>query len=67
MQARFEIGRTHLDLAELTHLQGNPEAATLHLTEAYKLFEELQVPKYTERTRQRVRDLGLSSSTETFC
>ena len=66
MQAHFEVGRTHLDLADLTHLQGNPEAATMHLTKAYKLFEALQVPKYTERTRQRVRELGLSSSTGTF-
>jgi tetratricopeptide (TPR) repeat protein len=66
MQARFEIGRTHLDLGDLKHLQRNPEATTVHLTKAFKLFEALQVPKYTERTRQRVHDFGLLDSTGTF-
>jgi tetratricopeptide (TPR) repeat protein len=59
MQARFEVGRTHLDLANLKHLERNPEAASMHLTAAYQLFEALQVATYTERTRKRVHHLGL--------
>lgn len=48
--ARFEVGRTHLALAELAHAQGNREALGAHLDEARALFRALQVPKYIART-----------------
>ena len=38
MQARFEVGRTHLALAALAQLQGNRDAITLHLSAAHHLF-----------------------------
>jgi class 3 adenylate cyclase/DNA-binding winged helix-turn-helix (wHTH) protein/tetratricopeptide (TPR) repeat protein len=62
VQAHFEIGRTHLDLAELAHDQGNRQAVTVHLTAAYHLFTVLRVPAYVERTAQRARALGLAFS-----
>jgi hypothetical protein len=60
MQARFEVGRTHLALAELAHDQGQREALTLHLSEAHHLFTALRVPVYVERTTQYSSTLGLA-------
>ncbi len=60
LQVRFEAGRTHLDLADLTHLQGNHQATMMHLTAAYNLFTELHVPIYAERAQQRAHELGCS-------
>jgi hypothetical protein len=57
VQARFEIGRTHLSLATLTHLHGNLEAAMMHLTQAYNRFNALQVPTYIACTQQRLHEL----------
>ena len=59
MQARFEVGRTHLALAALAQLQSNRDAITLHLSAAYHLFTALRVPVYVERTRQYASALGL--------
>jgi class 3 adenylate cyclase len=59
-QAHFEIGRTHLALAELAQSQGHREALTLHLSEAYQLFTALNVPGYVERTTQYASTLGLT-------
>ena len=44
MQARYDLARTHLDLASLAHTQGNQDAATTHLSTAYAWFKKLQVP-----------------------
>ncbi|MEE8301421.1 MAG: AAA family ATPase, partial [Candidatus Tectomicrobia bacterium] len=43
IQARFEAGRTHLDLADLAQHQQDRQAITLHLTEAHQLFTALHV------------------------
>ena len=59
MSARFEVGRTHLALAELAQRQGNREAATLYVTEAHHLFTTLGVPAYVQRTVQYASSLGL--------
>src|SRR5205085_7845801 len=60
IQARFEVGRTHLDLAALAHTMGDHEATTTHLQEAYNLFTALQVPKYVARAEQCAREFGVS-------
>jgi hypothetical protein len=60
MQARFECGRTHLDLAALVHAQGQPAAAGAHLRAAHALFRALQVPVYVQRTRQCASAYGVS-------
>ncbi len=60
IQARFEVGRTRLALAELTHAQGDREAMATHLREAHHLFSVLRVPKYIERTARLARELGVS-------
>jgi class 3 adenylate cyclase/tetratricopeptide (TPR) repeat protein len=59
IRARFEVGRTHLDLAVVAHSQGNQEMATTHLTKARALFDVLQVPRYVERTAQLASACGL--------
>jgi hypothetical protein len=60
MQARFECGRTHLDLAALAHAQGQPEVAGAHLRTAYALFRALHVPVYVQRTRRYAGTYGVS-------
>jgi hypothetical protein len=62
--AHFEVGRTHLALAELAHLQGNHPATTLHFNHAYTLFQRLQIPCYVERTSTRATMLGVSLTPE---
>ncbi len=62
--ARFELGRTHLDLAALAHAEGNREARATHLKEAHDLFTALRVPKYVERAEQLSRQFGGSLSQE---
>jgi tetratricopeptide (TPR) repeat protein len=60
MQARFEVGRTHLARAVLAQRLGHREAITLHLTEAHHLFMALRVPVYVQRSAQYARTLGLA-------
>jgi tetratricopeptide (TPR) repeat protein len=62
MQARFEMGRTHLALSELAEVQDHRERVAVHLTEAYHLFKTLHVPPYVTYTEQRAHELGLSFS-----
>jgi len=52
----LSIARTHLDLAPLTHDQGNQDTATTHLSTASAWFKILQVPKWVERTEQFARE-----------
>lgn len=60
--ARFEVGRTHLDLAALAHSEGNLEAATSSLRLAHDLFTALRIPKYIERAGRYGDDFGVSVS-----
>ena len=60
IEALFEIGRTHLDLALLAHAAGDREAASLQLGGAHRLFMKLRVPKYVERAELLARDLAVS-------
>jgi DNA-binding NtrC family response regulator/tetratricopeptide (TPR) repeat protein len=60
MQARFEVGRTHLVLAELRHMQGDRAALAQHLIDAHRLFKTLQMRKYVERAAQLARRLEVT-------
>jgi tetratricopeptide (TPR) repeat protein len=51
-QARYDLGRTHLDLATVTDAQGKHAEAATHLREAHRLFTSLRIPKYVERTER---------------
>lgn len=64
MQARFEIGRTQLALAELAHVWQQPEVARQHLQTAYHLFRSLEIARYTEQCVQRARAYGTSLAEE---
>jgi hypothetical protein len=60
LRVPFEVGRTHLDLARLAQDHLTAGAATAEIEEAHRLFVDLGVAKYAERTgldlsRQAVR------------
>jgi hypothetical protein len=60
IQAHFEVGRTHLSLAELAQHRGHRDVMMLHLTAAYSLFTAWHAPVYAQHTAQRARALGLT-------
>jgi tetratricopeptide (TPR) repeat protein len=60
IQVRYDLARTHLDLASLAHTQGNHDAPTTHLSTAYAWFKKLQVPKWVERTEQLAQEYGVT-------
>src|SRR5262249_6360019 len=60
MPARYELGRTHLDLAALGRTRDDLDAAATHLTEAYPLFTALRLPEYVARTAQLASALGVA-------
>ncbi len=60
--ARFELARTHLDLATLAQANGDGEIAARQLKLARALFTALQVPKYVERTSRLSEQFGLPVS-----
>ncbi|HSG39949.1 MAG TPA: hypothetical protein VLE27_09960, partial [Thermoanaerobaculia bacterium] len=63
IEALFEIGRTHLDLALLAHVEGDCQEASLQLGGAYRLFVELRVPKYVEKAEGLAGELEVSLAT----
>lgn len=60
IQARYELARTHLDIASLAHTQNNHDIATTHLNQAYAWFKKLQVPKWIEETEQLAREYDVT-------
>jgi hypothetical protein len=60
MPARYDLARTHLDLASLAHTQGNQDTATTHLSTAYAWFKKIQVPRWVERTEQLAQGYGVT-------
>jgi tetratricopeptide (TPR) repeat protein len=60
--ARFEVGRTRLDLA-LVAGTGSEEAAW-QLGEARRLFAELQLPHYVEKTERLAAELAGAATLE---
>ncbi len=57
--AGFEVGRTRLALAELAHAQGDRDAASRQLQEAYRLFAALAVPRYLARAEAMAKEFRL--------
>ena len=62
LQARYDLGRTHLDLAAVAHAQGKKAESAMHLGEAHRLFVASRVPKYVERTEQLAKAFGVALS-----
>jgi DNA-binding NtrC family response regulator/tetratricopeptide (TPR) repeat protein len=58
-QAEFEVGRTHLQLAEAAHAAGDDAAAGRHRGRAAAGFEALSVPAYVARTAALAERLGV--------
>jgi DNA-binding SARP family transcriptional activator len=58
IEARVEIGRTHLALAQLVHDQARPGAVVDHLAAAHRLFGALRLPRYLQRTEALAGALG---------
>jgi DNA-binding SARP family transcriptional activator len=57
VSARFEVGRTHLALAEFLALRDDREGAARHLQAAHRLFTALRVPPYVARAEVLAREL----------
>ena len=66
IQSRFEVGRTHVAVAELAHAEGNAEAVATHLRAAHVLYTALRAPAYVERTEQLAREYGISLAPESM-
>ena len=62
MSTRYELARTHLDLASLAHRQNDQDAAATHLSAAYAWFRKLQTPKWAEKTAQLTQAYGATLS-----
>jgi tetratricopeptide (TPR) repeat protein len=60
IEARYDLARTHLDVAALAHTQGDQDTATTHLSIASAWFNKLQVPKWVEQTEQLAREYGVT-------
>jgi tetratricopeptide (TPR) repeat protein len=58
LHLRYELARTHVDLATLAHTQGDHAAATTHLAEARAMFRALRIPKWAEATAQLAQAWG---------
>jgi DNA-binding SARP family transcriptional activator len=63
IDARFEVARTQLELAELAHGRGDLTRATAWLTDAAEALQQLAVARYDERIRAlRARLIGCTST-----
>ena len=59
IEARFELGRTHLDSARLAHAYGDRATIVYHLTAAWVIFQALPVPVYSARSRHAAQTYGV--------
>ncbi len=66
LQARFEMGRTHVMCAEAAYQQGKRQILVSHWTEAHHLFQVLQVPIYQEQTSQQAKAFEITSFEHCF-
>ena len=57
--ARFQVARTRLLLAEVCRARGEDSAASAHLQEAVDAFRRLRVPRHAERAHRLAQQLGL--------
>jgi transcriptional regulator with AAA-type ATPase domain/tetratricopeptide (TPR) repeat protein len=62
IEARYELGRTHLDLAALAHARGDAAGAAAHLAEAGSRFTALGIPRYVARTHELAEAFGVPDS-----
>ena len=62
LDARFEMGRTHLALADLGLATANLDDSRSHFERARGFFLAPRVPKYVEITERLAREPGLSLS-----
>jgi DNA-binding SARP family transcriptional activator len=53
-EARFEAGRTHLDLGDALEASGNREGARWHFGQAREAFEACEAPAYVARAAARL-------------
>jgi len=59
IEARYDLGRTRLDLAALAADGGDRAAAATHLREAHALFQALRLPEYVQRSLGLAARLGI--------
>jgi class 3 adenylate cyclase/tetratricopeptide (TPR) repeat protein len=57
---KFELARTYLARAELSHARRNSERVRSDLSEAQRQFNALRIPKYVERTQQLAYEFGVT-------
>ena len=60
LQSKFDVGRTHLDLASLLRTTGDRHTVATHLSIAYAWFQKLQAPTWAERTEQLAQEYGVT-------
>ena len=58
--SRYELGRTHLDLAALAHARHDREGVVQSLRAAHALFTSLHVPKWVGRTLALAQHFGVT-------
>jgi tetratricopeptide (TPR) repeat protein len=54
VETLFEEGRTHVALADVATVEGDADAVGVHLTEALRAFQALQLARYVERVEARL-------------
>jgi DNA-binding NtrC family response regulator/tetratricopeptide (TPR) repeat protein/class 3 adenylate cyclase len=52
LEARYEMARTHVDLADMARRTGNSATLITHRNEARSLFQSLAVPRWVARTEE---------------
>ncbi len=61
--ARFEMGRTHLDLARLPEAHDAAVGRRRHLGEALRAFQAARAPRYLDRAERLAMDLRVADLT----
>jgi tetratricopeptide (TPR) repeat protein len=59
LEVPFEVAQTRLDLALVAHAREDRREAAMQLSEAYRVFVELGVPKYAEKAERIARELAV--------
>jgi DNA-binding SARP family transcriptional activator len=60
IEARAQVARSRLPLAEARAARGDPNAATVELRAACELFTSMRAPRLVERARRLAGQLGVS-------
>ncbi len=59
LEVPFEVAQTRLDLALLAHARDDRREAAVQLSEAYRTFVELSVPRFAEKAERLAREMAL--------